>query len=113
MAKRQGDSIYFVLAIHVRVNGVHAGSCKGEQPAYVFRGDKVPGGPHDVGTQDSALGKGVVEGQVGSRTQALADTPLSGGVVLCLDSAEATDHGMRTLASLWREMLIAEPQLWY
>jgi hypothetical protein len=69
---------------------------------------EMPGGTHDVGTQDCALVKQTIELGLGGPAGALAERPFSAGVVLRLHRAQPAHRGDRRGERLTGEPLRVE-----
>ena len=62
-----------------------------EHPADVGRRHEMPRGPHDVRSQDRAVGDLALDVRVGQAARSLAQRPLRAGIVLRLHGTEGAD----------------------
>jgi hypothetical protein len=92
-------------AIAGRHRGIHARSGQPEHPTDVSRRDEVPRGAHDVGPQQAALGKCLLDRPVGSDAHALGDGPFRPSVVLSLDGTHPPHDILRSGEIRGREVV--------
>ena len=69
--------IQFQMAVHVCHQGSDARRCERQYPADIGGCYKMPGGPHQVGSQDRTVCKGAVNVAFGESVCAQSDRPFS------------------------------------
>lgn len=96
-----GHPLVFLLAcLLLRPSG------QGEEPADVGRGDKVPGGAHEVGAKDGSVNDGLFDVRFGCVWQPQPNGPEGRRVFLGLDSDEMGDDSGRVFNRVLEKELV-------